>query len=155
MTGFEAFVMGERMDYGCHTFLPEDIIAFAKKFDPQPFHIDVEAAKKSLFGALCASGWHTAAVWMKKNQEYRPIWEARLKAEGKTFPELGPSPGFRDMKWPGPVFAGDTVHYYNTVIAARRLKSKPLWGIVETRSEGINQHGKTVITFDSGVLFKL
>jgi len=155
MSALDVFEIGRRMEYGPHTFSADAIIAFALKYDPQPFHIDAEAAKRSMFGALCASGWHTAAVWMKKNLEYRPVWKARLEREGKAFPQYGPSPGFRNLKWPRPVYAGDTVHYYNTVISARPRQSKPHWGIVETHSEGINQNGDTVITFDSAVLVKI
>lgn len=155
MTGIDAFVPGERMDYGSFVFTAKAIIEFAKKYDPQPFHIDPVAAEQSMFGALCASGWHTAAVWMKKNLEYRSVWDAQLKAKGSRLPKFGPSPGLQNMKWPAPVFVGDTVHFYNTVTVARALRSKPDWGIVELYSEGINQHNQAVITFDSAALFEL
>ncbi len=155
MSGLDAFVTGERTDYGTHTFTPQAIIAFAEKFDPQPFHVDPEAARESIFGALCASGWHTAAVWMKKNLEYRPVLEEQLRAQGLTFPKFGPSPGFRTMKWPKPVFAGDVIRFYNTVTNARPLRSRPGWGIVEMYSEAINQDGDPVMSFDSAALFEL
>ncbi len=155
MSAFDAFPVGRRFDYGTYLFTAQAIIAFAKKFDPQPFHIDAQAARNSMFGALCASGWHTTAVWMKKNLEYRDKWFAELEAEGKPLPVFGPSPGLRDLNWYAPVFAGDTIHYFNTTTATRQRKSKPEWGIVEGQSEGINQHGKTVITFNSAVLLRL
>ncbi len=155
MTAQDRFLIGERMDYGTHTFTAEAIVAFARKYDPQPFHIDPEAAKHSLFGALCASGWHTAAVWMKKNVAFRPQWEAMHRAAGIPIPEFGPSPGLSNLKWPNPVYAGDTVRYYNTVTAARPRRNNPEWGICELYSEGFNQHGEPVIGFDNAVLFKL
>ena len=61
------FRIGETVELGSHTFTPDAIKAFARKYDPQPFHVDEEAAKKSVLGGLCASGWHTASVWMKRN----------------------------------------------------------------------------------------
>ena len=155
MTALDRFLIGERMDYGTHTFGAEAIIAFARKYDPQPFHIDPEAAKRSLFGALCASGWHTAAVWMKKNVEFRPQWEAMLAAAGKPVPVFGPSLGLSNLKWPKPVYAGDTVRFYNTVTGARPRRNNPDWGIAEFYSEGINHHGDQVIGFDNAVLFRL
>ncbi|MCR9135802.1 MAG: MaoC family dehydratase [Alphaproteobacteria bacterium] len=155
MSALDAFVPGERMDYGEHVFTAEEIIAFATKYDPQPFHIDPVAAKQSMFGALCASGWHTAAIWMKKNLEHRLVWDAQLQSTGRRLPNFGPSPGLRDMKWPTPVFVDDTIHFYNTITVARALRSKTGWGIVEMFSEGINQHDQTVISFDSAALFEL
>ena len=155
MSALDLFEIGQQRDCGTHTFTAEAIIAFAKKYDPQPFHIDEDAAKSSIFGALCASGWHTAAVWMKKNTEYRPIWQAQIESQGKVFPQFGPSPGLRNLKWPRPVFVGDTVRYYTTVLSARPRKSDRQWGVVENRSEGINQRGETVITFDSAVLVRI
>lgn len=155
MNSLDVFVPGERMDFGTHVFTAEAIIEFAKKYDPQPFHIDPVAAKQSMFGALCASGWHTAAIWMKKNLEHRLVWDAQLQAKGMRLPKFGPSPGLRDMKWPTPVFVDDTVHFYNTITMARALRSKPGWGIVEMFSEGINQHDQTVISFDSAALVEL
>lgn len=155
MTSIDVFIPGERMAFGSVVFTAEAIIEFAEKYDPQPFHVDPVAARQSMFGSLCASGWHTAAVWMKKNLEHRLLWDSQLRATGKRLPKFGPSPGLQNMKWPHPVFAGDTVHFYNTVTVARALRSKPKWGIVEMFSEGINQHNQAVITFDSAALFEL
>lgn len=155
MSGLDAFDIGRRNDLGTHRFTAEEIIAFARKFDPQPFHIDAEAATGSMFGGLCASGWHTTAVWMKKNVEFRDRWHDELKANGKSPPEMGPSPGFRNLRWHKPVYAGDTIQFFNTWLSARRRERKPEWGIVESHSEGFNQNGEKVISFDSAVLVRI
>ncbi|MDF1774650.1 MAG: MaoC family dehydratase [Rhizobiaceae bacterium] len=155
MSGFDAFEIGKRRDLGSYTFTAEAIIAFAKKYDPQSFHLDAEAARDSLYGGLCASGWHTTAIWMRKNLEQRDAWTAQLKAEGKTLPVMGPSPGITNLKWLRPVFAGDSVHYFTTVTSKRKRRSNPLWGIVEAHTEGINQNGDKVVCFDNAVLVQL
>ena len=152
---FDVFEIGRTLDYGKHTFDADSIIAFARQFDPQPFHIDAKAAENSIFGKLCASGWHTVSVWMRLNVDHRSVWEERLRDKGMELPRFGPSPGFRNLKWPKPVFAGDTVHYSNAVTGARALASRPGWGIVELHSEGANQDGELVLTFDSAALFEL
>lgn len=155
MSGLDLFDIGERVEIGSHTFTAEAIIAFATKYDPQSFHIDEEAARHSMFGGLCASGWHTTAVWMKKNVAYQTANEARLKALGKPAPQFGPSPGLTNLKWFKPVYAGDTITFFNTVTAARRRRSRPEWGLVDLYSEGINQDGHRVVAFENGVLVRL
>ncbi|WP_428429669.1 MaoC family dehydratase [Pararhizobium sp.] len=143
---------GTRETIGTVTFSAEDIIHFAEKFDPQPFHLDAELAKQSLFSGLCASGWHTCAGWMKC---FVPYWMAemkRLAAEGIVAPKLGPSPGFRDMRWLRPVFAGDTITYSVTFVAAKDLESRPGWRINTILCEGENQDGQPVIRFESKVI---
>ncbi|MEM6462401.1 MAG: MaoC family dehydratase [Pseudomonadota bacterium] len=154
MSGFENLMIGERLEIGRHSFTEEAIIAFATKYDPQPFHVDTEAARRSIYGALCASGWHTAAVWMRLNVDYQAAQAARLREEGKSPPVFGPSPGISNVKWFKPVYGGDTITYFNTVTAARMRPSKPDWGIVELHSEGVNQKGDPVIAFDNAVLIK-
>lgn len=90
---------GTRVITGTLLFTAEDIVRYAKKFDPQPFHVDAEAAKNYVFGALCASGWHTCAGWMKTYIAYWKAEVARLESEGITAPKLGPSAGFRKLQW--------------------------------------------------------
>ena len=155
MSGLDLFEIGERIEIGSYTFSAEEIIAFARKYDPQPFHMNEEAARNSMLGGLCASGWHTTAVWMKMNVAYHKANSTRLEAEGKPAPQFGPSPGLSNLKWFKPVFAGDTIRYFNTVTAARRRRSKPEWGIVELLSEGFNQNGEKVVQFDNAVLVRL
>jgi acyl dehydratase len=143
---------GNRVITGSLLFTAEDIIAFATKFDPQPFHTDAEAAKTSVFGSLCASGWHTCAGWMKT---YLAYWEkecARLIADGLTPPNLGPSPGFRKLQWLKPVYAGDMITYSVTLVDSRPLTSRPGTLINLTTNEGVNQKGEIVLLFESSVL---
>ncbi|WEX76527.1 MaoC family dehydratase [Sinorhizobium numidicum] len=152
MTLEELCTTGRRIIIGSLTFAAEDIVRFARDFDPQPFHLDEEEARRSLFGGLCASGWHTSAGWM---QCFVRFWDdeiRRLAAEGLQAPKLGPSPGFRDLKWLKPVYAGDTVTYAVTFIEARALASRPGWRINTIFCEGENQHGETVIRFESRVI---
>lgn len=149
----EFFRIGTTVTLGTHTFEPEAIKAFARKYDPQIFHIDEEAAKKSVLGGLCASGWHTAATWMKLNLE------ARMDADGWTgtgpAPEFGPSPGFKNLKWLKPVYAGETVTFTRTALAHRPLAGRPGWNLLTLRSEGFDSTGDKVIEFDSAVLVKV
>jgi len=156
MTGLEDhFVAGERHTLGSHRFDAEAIIAFAKKFDPQRFHVDPIAARDSIFGALCASGWHTTAVWMKKNLEYRPVLEERWQKEGLQRPEYGPSPGVRNLRWLKPVYAGETITCLLTPTRLRALPKRPGWSLLEHVGAAEDQDGKPVLSFDSAVLLRL
>lgn len=147
----EFFRIGETINLGSHTFDAEAIKAFARKYDPQPFHVDEEAAKKSVFGSLCASGWHTAATWMKLSVEAR--MDAGWTGLGPV-PEFGPSPGFKNLKWPKPVYAGETVTFMRTALSHRPLATRPGWRLLALRSEGIDSTGDKVLEFDSAVLVK-
>src|SRR5262252_3029352 len=109
MRFFEDMRVGERTELGSHTFTAEEIKAFARRFDPQRFHVDEAAAAKTHFGALCASGWHTTAVYMRHFVESERREADMLRARGETPARDGPSPGIRDLRWHRPVFAGDTV----------------------------------------------
>ena len=155
MTFFEQLHPGLVTEIGSHTFAEDEIVRFARKYDPQPFHLSREDAEGSLFGGLCASGWHTAAVFMRLN--IRNGRDAMFEAMGYDGPEpvFGPSPGVRDLRWLRPVFVGDTVSYRNTLLEARASKSKPGWGVLSSASEGTNQDGETVITFRSAVLVRM
>ena len=103
MKFFEDIRVGEVSELGRHTFTAEDIKAFAARFDPQPFHLDEAAAARSHFGRLCASGWHTACVWMRLMIAYRRREDEELRARGEAVGRLGPSPGFRDLAGLPPV----------------------------------------------------
>lgn len=148
----QLYAAGRKVAIGSLTFAAEDIIRFARDFDPQPFHLDEEEARHSLFGGLCASGWHTSAGWMKCFVRFWKDEARRLAAEGLRAPRLGPSPGFRDLKWLNPVYAGDTVTYAVTLLEARALASRPGWRINTLLCEGENQHGEAVIRFESKVI---
>ena len=141
-----------RTKTGSLEFTAGDIVRYARQFDPQPFHIDAEAAANSLFGGLCASGWHTCAGWMKCFVRYWKDEVRRLAEQGIVAPNLGPSPGFRDLRWLRPVFAGDTITYFVTFIEAKDLASRPGWRVNTILCEGENQNGAPVVRFESRVL---
>jgi acyl dehydratase len=148
----ELYPFNEAVEIGSLTFTAEDIIRFAGNFDPQPFHLDAERAKHALFGGLCASGWHSAAGWMKC---FVPFWMReckRLAKEGIAPPNLGPSPGFTKLSWLKPVFADDTITYSVTLMASRELASRPGRLVNTILCAGRNQNGEPVIRFESTVL---
>jgi acyl dehydratase len=149
MKFFEDIRVGETSAIGRHTFTAENIKAFAARFDPQPFHLDEGAAARSHFGALCASGWHTACVWMRLLIDYRRREDDECRARGEAVGQLGPSPGFRDLQWLKPVYVGDTISYGTEVLETRVLNSRPGWGMIFVRNTGVNQHGELVISFIS------
>jgi acyl dehydratase len=144
--------VGRRVYLGSHTFTPAAIMAFAAKYDPQPFHIDEAQALGTVFGRLCASGWHTAAVWMRLNVDAGMTAEpATWTGEGKP-PEIGPSPGITNLKWLKPVYAGETVHFSRIATGHRKLSSRPPWFELSLRAEGSDSQGDKVIEFESSVL---
>lgn len=149
MKFFDDIVVGERVEIGSYAFTADNIKAFATRFDPQPFHIDEAAAKRSHFGKLCASGWQSAAMWMRLMVEYRKREAARMQARGELVPTIGPSPGFRDLTWSKPVYPGDTISYASEVVETRLSKSRPGWGLMMVRNSGTNQHGEQVVSFIS------
>ena len=148
---FEDIEVGDTLDLGEHTFNREDIVRFAEKYDPQAFHLSEEAAAQTHFGRLCASGWHTAAVFMK-------LWVARHKAlqeealaAGQTPANIGPSPGFEDLKWIRPVFVGDTLRYRRVVTGKTESRTRPDWGLVHCDMQAFNQDGTLVFSFKGTV----
>ena len=148
----ERYPIGEKTDIGHYAFTEERILSFARRFDPQRFHVDTAAAKESLFGGLCASGWHTSAAWMQVFLAYWKVESERLTRGGSVPPNLGPSPGFRNMQWIRPVFAGEVVHYSNTLLASRALASRPGMRLNTILSEGAITDGTPVIRFEGSVL---
>ncbi|MEQ8267282.1 MAG: MaoC family dehydratase [Parvibaculum sp.] len=147
MPWFEDIEIGTRMELGTYSFTEEEIVAFARKYDPQYFHTDPEAAKAGPFGGLTASGWHTTATWMKMMIRARAGREEPADADGRQPPAGGPSPGFLDLKWPVPVRPGDRISYSSTVSEKLDMRSRPDWGIVRSHNVGVNQNGETVLTF--------
>jgi acyl dehydratase len=143
---------GLPVDLGSHHFTRESILTFAQKYDPQPFHLSEAGGRAGPFGALSASGWHTAAGWMKCFVATNTAARAELQAGGKALPEIGPSPGFANLKWLQPVFPGDTVSYRSTVTAKRQLASRSTWGLLSSLNEGRNQAGDLVFSFEGKVL---
>lgn len=147
MRFFEEFVIGERDEIGSHTFTADEIKRFAAAFDPQPFHVDEAKAAASHFGGLIASGWHSQAAWMKLNVR---AWERQRRervAAGLSLADVGPSPGFDELEWIKPVYAGDTISFVNEVIAKKASRSRPDWGLLTFKTVGRNQAGEEAISF--------
>jgi len=147
MNFFEDIAVGESFASGRHTFGADEIKAFAGRFDPQLFHVDEEAAACSHFGALCASGWHTAAMCMRLMVNYRRQLDEQAHARGEAVGIVGPALGFRDLKWLKPVYVGDTIDYASAVVDKRPSGSRPGFGLIGIQSTGTNQKGETVISF--------
>ena len=134
---------GQVLDLGSLTATREEIIAFASQFDPQPFHLDDEAAKASVFGGLCASGWHTCSMAM------------RLMVTNflQTAASLG-SPGLENVKWMKPVFPGDTLRLQHRILESRPMRSRPDVGLVRTHWEMFNQNGDQVLHMEGWGMFR-
>jgi acyl dehydratase len=131
---FEDFEVGQRFrSDGTVTVTVEAIKAFGKEFDPQPFHLDEEAARDSFFDGLAASGWHTAAIVM------RLIVESDLRPAGGTI-----GGGVESLRWPRPVRPGDVLRVEGEVLEVRPSRSRPDIGIVKTRATAFNQAGQPV-----------
>lgn len=146
MSFWDTIRVGETIELGSHQFLAADIKRFAAKFDPQTFHLDAEAAKASVLGGLCASGWHTAAVFMRLNVEGTKRAVEAFVAGGGTAPKVGPSPGVTELRWLRPVFDGDTIAFSQAVTAKRISGTRQGWGVLEFESGGVNQNGEPVFS---------
>jgi acyl dehydratase len=142
MIWWEDFRVGDTMEMGRHTFREEEILAFGREFDPQPFHADPAKAGETVFGGVIASGWHTCAVGM------RLMVDSYL---GRTV-SLG-SPGIDSIRWLKPVRPGDTLVYSRTVIESRASASRKGVGLVKHRWEAVNQAGERVFTMEGWGLF--
>jgi acyl dehydratase len=149
MKFFEQVKIGDSWAVGRHTFAADEIKAFAKRFDPQLFHLDEAAAGASHFGALCASGWHIAVAWMRLMVDHRRAEAEAMRARGEPVAGIGPALGFRDLKWSKPVYVGDTIEYKSEVIEARISNSRPGSGLLSILTTGVNQNGEAVISFVS------
>jgi acyl dehydratase len=144
MSAFDAFTLGERIAFGAHSFTTEEVLRFARAYDPQRFHVDEAEAARTHFGRLCASGWHTASVMMRLMVDHFARGAETAARRGGEAPRLGPSPGFDDLRWLRPVYPGDTITFAGEVIEKRRSQSRPAWGIVTIRTVGVNQAGEDV-----------
>lgn len=134
---WEDFKVGETLEMGSHRFSAQEIIDFGRQFDPQPFHVDPEAARASFYGELIASGWHTCAVAMRLMCD---SYVNRTRSMG--------SPGVDNIRWLAPVKAGDTLTYRRTALEARASRSRPDAGLVRNRWEAINQDGVLVMSME-------
>jgi acyl dehydratase len=133
MNYLEDFAAGQTYGSGRLGVDNDRIRSFAAEFDPQPFHLDEEAARKTLFGGLAASGWHTAAVTM------RLLVESELKPAGGIV-----GAGFDELRWPLPVRPGDELHLQSEILEVRPSKSRPSQGLVKVRTTTLNQNGQAV-----------
>ena len=147
MRFFEDLKVGQRRDIGSFTFTAEDIKRFAVQFDPQPFHLDEEAGRNSLFGGLAASGWHVGSVCMKLMVADLQRLATIAREHGEEVAVGGPSPGFRELRWLKPVLAGDTISFASEIESLRTSSSRPQWGIVQARNTGTNQRGELAFSF--------
>ena len=129
----EDFSTGQSFRSGELRVEAEDIKRFAAEFDPQPFHLDDEAARHTMFGGLAASGWHTAAITMKLSVT------SDFKPAGGII-----GVGFEELRWPRPVYPGDTLHVEGEVLDVRPSKSNPSRGLIKLRLSTVNQRGEVV-----------
>jgi acyl dehydratase len=146
MRFFEDIAVGQRRDLGSFIFTADNIKKFATQFDPQRFHLDEEAGRKSLFGGLAASGWHVGSICMKLLVADGQRQASEATARGEEVAVWGPSPGFRDLRWIKPVLAGDTIAYASEVESLRTSEKRPEWGILQARNTGVNQRGELVFS---------
>ena len=144
--------VGYILPLGKHLFTREDIIAFARKYDPQPFHLSDEGAAGTHFGRLAASGWHTASVGMRKLIDARQKQAEEAAEQGVILPKFGPSPGIRDLKWSKPVFANDVITYSSQLVDKRESRSKPGLWVISSVLTGVNQEGTRVIEYGGAAL---
>jgi acyl dehydratase len=150
---FENMKVGTDVFLGERFFTREAIIAFAILYDPQPFHLSDAAGEASIYGSLIASGWQTASVCMRFIVEQRERERAEAVKRGEPLPKIGVSPGVRDLRWPVAVRPGDTIAYSGRIESLTETK-RPEWGLVTSRTRGVNQDGVEVFTMVGGVLWE-
>ena len=138
----EDFRVGEVIDLGSATVSEEEILAFARQFDPQPFHVDPEAAKGSIYGGLIASGWHTCGIYM------------RLLADNflRDTISMG-SPGIDTLRWSSPVRPGDTLRARLTILDVTPSRSRPDRGTMRSRGEVLNARDEVVLILEAIGIF--
>ena len=134
---------GMRIEVGSLTVERDEVLAFARKYDPQPFHLDDAAAAQTMFGRLSASGWHTCAMAMGLMARNFMNHTASLG-----------SPGLEQIKWPKPVYPGDTLTLFLSIQERRPMKSRPGVGLTRIMWEMFNQHGQQVLHLNAWVMFR-
>lgn len=141
---YEDLVVGTKASFGRYDVTREEVVAFAEKYDPQPFHLSDEAAAETFFGRLSASGWHTAAMTMRMAVD-------NMRANRQA--GLG-SPGIDELKWLRPVYPGDTLRCESELLEKRLSASRPGMGITRGRTTVFNQHDQPVMTFVANGLIR-
>ncbi|HWS75323.1 MAG TPA: MaoC family dehydratase [Quisquiliibacterium sp.] len=132
---FEDYLVGESFEFGDHLVTEEEIVEFASRYDPQPFHVDRHAAGQSIYGGLIASGWMTGSVMMRMVVDH---FISPLSSMG--------SPGIDELRWLRPVRPGDRLRVRATVLASKRSQTKPDRGVIEILQEAVNQDDEVVMT---------
>ena len=140
---WEDFKVGDTAPIGERVVEQAEMIAFARAYDPQPFHIDEDAAKRSMYGGLIASGWHTVAMVMRMTVDSYLNESASLG-----------SPGVENVRWLKPVRPGETIRATRKVVETRASKSRPEMGLVKTIWEVFNQDGELVMTMEGYGMFQ-
>ena len=143
MKYWEDFKIGEATALGSCAITEEEMLAFARKYDPQPFHTDPEAARQSIFGGLIASGWHTGAMLM------RMVCESAIPGHATNG-----AIGFDDLKWLKPVRPGDVLSVENVVVEKVESRSRRDIGVVKIGGRVLNQSGDAVLSLTSLVLYR-
>jgi acyl dehydratase len=144
MIYFEDLQVGAETEFGTYEVTREEVIDFARKYDPQPFHLSDEEAAKTHFGRLAASGWHTAAMTMAVIA--RHVVDQKQAGLG--------SPGIDELRWKKPVFPGDMLHVRGRILEKTPSRSRPDMGSFRTETTVTNQVGEVVMTFISIVLIR-
>ncbi|MEO7603318.1 MAG: MaoC family dehydratase [Sphingomicrobium sp.] len=144
MLYFEDLVVGAEVTYGTYEVTRDEVIDFARKYDPQPFHLSDEEAAKTHFGRIAASGWHTCAMTMAVISRYVVANEHQ---------GLG-APGIDELRWRKPVYPGDTLTVTGKIVEKTPSRSKPEIGSFRSATTVTNQHGEPVMTFTSIVLMR-
>ncbi|WP_379546870.1 MaoC family dehydratase [Qipengyuania sp. DSG2-2] len=145
MLYYEDIAIGSTSSYGHYEVTMEEVLEFAGKYDPQAFHLDNEAAAKTHFGRISASGWHTCAMTMRMMVD-------NMKNNAQA--GLG-SPGVDQLRWKKPVYPGDTLRVETEVLEKRRSKSRREMGIFKSRGTTFNQHGEPVLEMISNGLIQV
>jgi acyl dehydratase len=140
---WEDLLPGSVRDLGTVTVSAEEIKEFAEQYDPQPFHVDEGAGRRSIFGNLCASGWHTCALAMKLTVE-------NFLNESSS---MG-SPGLENLRWLKPVYPGDTLRLQYTITESRPLRKRTDTGLIRAGWEMFNQHGERVLHMEGYGMFR-
>jgi acyl dehydratase len=144
MIYFEDLAVGAETNFGSYEVTREEVLDFARKYDPQPFHLSDEAAAKTHFGRIAASGWHTAAMTMAVIA--RHVVDQEQAGLG--------SPGIDELRWRKPVYPGDTLHVRGEILEKTPSRSRPELGSFRTQTIVTNQNDETVMTFVSIVLIR-
>ena len=145
MLYFEDIVVGQKNSFGHYEVTMEEVLEFATKYDPQPFHLDNEAAAQTHFGRISASGWHSCAMTMRMMVD-------NMKVNQQA--GLG-SPGVDEIRWLKPVYPGDTLRVESEILSKRQSVSKPEMGSFQGRNTVFNQHNEAVMTMVSTGLIRV